>query len=97
MSAIFGQSSGSAGSADSVEVESSPPLYTSPVIPPSTGIMAPKPDLASPTEPAVWFQLGHKAEQNSDEPSGCPSDAPSVASPTTPQSSPEQKVEVSAT
>jgi len=96
MSAIFGRSSGSAGSADSVEVESSPPLYASPVILPSTAIMAPGPDLASPTEPVVRFQLGRKEERNSDEASGRPSDASPVASPTTPPSSPEPKVEISA-
>ena len=96
MSAIFGRSSGSAGSADSVGAESSPPLYSSPVILPSTGIMAPKPDLTSPTEPVVRFQLGRKEERNSDEPSRRPSDVSPVASPTTPPSSPEPKVEISA-
>ena len=90
MSAIFGRSSGSAGSADSVKVESSPPLCASPVILPSTAIMAPKSDLT------VQFQLGHKEERNSDEHIGRPSDASPVASPTTSPSSPEPKVEISA-
>ena len=90
MSAIFGRSSGSAGSADSVKVESSPPLCASPVTLPSTAIMAPRSDLT------VQLQLGHKEERNSDEHSGRPSDASPVASPTTSPSSPEPKVEISA-
>ena len=88
--ATFGRSSGSAGSVDSVEVESSPPLCASPVTLPSTAIMAPRSDLA------VRFGLGHKEERNSDETSWRPSDASPVASPTMPPSSPEPKVKISA-
>ena len=95
MSAMFGRSPGSAESAHSVD--SIPPPYASPIILPPTGIMASRADTASPAQPVVQFQLGRKDEQNSDETNGRPSDASPVASPTTPPSSPEPKVEVSAT
>ena len=90
--AIFGRSSSSADS-----VESIPPPYASPIILPSTGIMAPRMDPASPSKPVVQFQLGSKDEQNSGEASGRPSDASPVASPTMPPSSPEPGTEISAT
>ena len=90
----FGRSSGSAGSTESVE--SIPPLYASPTILPSTGIMAPRIDPASPTKPAVQFQLGPKDERNSGEASGRPSDASPAASATMSPSSPEPEAGVSA-
>jgi len=93
---MFGRNSENVGNADSVEVESNPPLCASPVILPSTGILALRPDPASPTEPVVRFQLDREEERNSDEASGRPSDTSPVALPTTLPSPPEPKVEISA-
>ena len=83
MSAMFGRSSGSAGSADSVEPIPSP--YTSPTILPSTGIMVPGTSPPSSIKPVVQFQLDRRDERNSGEASGRPSDASPVAPPLSPE------------
>ena len=88
MSIMFGRSSDS--------VESLPPPYASPIILPSTAIMAPRTSPTSPTQPVVQFQLGRKDERNSDE-AGRPSDPSPVVSPITPPSFPESRTEMSAT
>ena len=94
MSAMFGRSSGSTGSTDSVE--SNPPLYPSSTILPSTGIFtSPRTGFASPTVSGVQSQPGHEEERNSGEASGRPSDASPVTSPTTPPSPPEPGTEIS--
>ena len=95
MSAMFGRSSGSTGSTDSVE--SIPPPYASPTIMSSTGIMSPRSGIASPTEYTAKPQLGHEDERNSGEASGHLSDASPVASPVTPTLTPDIVTEVSAT
>jgi len=87
---MFGRSSDSTGSTDSVE--SIPPPYASPIILPSTRITAPRTGSTSPTKRMVQFQLDHKGERDSSEASGPSSDASPVTSPTTPPSS-----EISAT
>jgi hypothetical protein len=91
---MFGRSSGSTRSADSVE--SIPPPYANPIILPGTGTVAPRTGHASSTNPMVRFQLDHKDERNFGEASGRPSDASPVTSPATPPSSPEPGTEISA-
>jgi len=95
MSAMFGRSSANTGNADSVE--SILPPYSSPTILPSTGIMASRSGLVSPTERSAKPQLGYEDERNSGEASGHPSDASPVASPVTPPTTPDMGTEVSAT
>lgn len=94
MSAMFGRSSGSTGSTDSVE--SIPLPYASPTVPPSTGIIVtPGTGFVSPKS-AVKFQLGPEEERRSGEASGRPSDASPIGSPTPPSTS-EPGTEISAT
>jgi len=94
MSTMFGGTSGSTGSSESVE--SIPPPYTSPTIPPSAVIMTPRSGTMAPTKSVVHFQLGHEDGRSSGEVSGRPSDATPVASPTIPPATPEPVTEVSA-
>ena len=94
MSTAFGETSGSTGSSDSVE--STPPPYTSPTIPPSAVIMSPRSSVMAPTKSVVHFQLGREDGRSSGEVSGRPSDASPVASPTILPLTPEPVVEVSA-
>ena len=93
MRTMFGGSSDSTGRADSVE--SIPPPYTSPTIPPSAVIMAPRSGIMVPTKSVVHFQLGREDERTSGEDSGRPSDASPIASPIIPPSTPELVTEVS--
>jgi len=94
MSTVFSRTSGSTGSVDTVET--TPPPYTSPTIPPSALIMTPRSGTMPPTKSVVHFQLGREDARSSGEVSGRPSDASPIASPTIPPSTPELVTEVSA-
>ena len=86
MSAMFSRSSVSAEGMDGAE-SIPPPLYGSPIVPQTTGVMTSGPD-TSPAQPATEFQLVHEGP-HSGETSGRPSDASPVGSPAIPPSSPE--------
>ena len=98
MGAMFGRTSGNTERTESIETI--PPPYTSPTIPPTAIIMTPRSGPMTPMSPiqsVVHSQLGHGDERSSGEASGRPSDATHVASPITSPSTPEPVTEVSAT
>ena len=79
---------------NTASVESIPPPYTSPTIPPSAVIITPRTGPMTPNP--VDYSQGRDGGRGSGEASGRPSDASPIASPTTP-STPEPGTEVSAT
>ena len=94
MSAMFGRTSGSAESIASIE--SIPPPYTSPTIPPSAVVITPRSGSMTAAKSVVRFQLGPDDGRSSGEASGRPSDASPIAPSTVPPT-PEPGTEVSAT
>ena len=95
MSGIFRRTPGNAGNSPSVE--SIPPPYSSPTIPPNAVIIDPRAGPTAPARSLVRFQLGNDDGGSSGEASGRPSDAsPTMASTALP-STPEPGTEISAT
>ena len=79
---------------NTASVESIPPPYTSPTIPPSAVIITPR--IGPMTPNPVAYSRGRGGSRGSGEASGRPSDASPMALPPTPPSTPELGTEVSA-